>query len=780
MPWGVGTLYTVAITTSVILTTASQLASTFLLSDFAVVNVTAPQKTADMLYGNSYVKTPVIMQGTSIWKSKPWVYPRFAELRSRPGQQSDHHEDTGTILRAFIPFTNEPSRIRLRSYEGPTAVIDSRVVCVQPVISNVTFSAVAFDYLKHEQLDTYREVNVFGYFSIPEGDEQLPIDQNLPADDQDDLHQIGELKWSFNCVVPAEDIHGYSKDDPLASRIENFSICLIHRPWKQGCLCSVSFQDFRSLKIYIACILFYLLAAVAAVVWSYQGPAVDRDYYYMQRVFRTPDALKVDQLYSGIALSALLAPAGMLVQWIMHDFRHLRLFALTAQRPVLLADLDKIGDDSSAWTLRILGKYSWRYAVMQAALIVIRTSIVPVGTLMLTTGAFYDNITSVDVVGMPILPSDDSSVTRLANAMGWNGQGTFKQTLGDNDNFLSRTVYTFVGNIVSQSALVDVFSGVIVLYHWDANCEAATEIPFTTSLNGANASFTFTLPDSSNQTIDVTPRKQESQSLRLWNSAANTSINEVPIGGTTYFISAGPSSSLKAETLTNDSSLTQTAEGHWISRSKCTPEFSWEVGACTYNGTLMTDCVGNPGSNTTAIDTAALDVLKDYMTAIPWWIFREQLQIVDKTIDTLYAIPTAEDWGHFFGNIAQSIAAISTAGYFGTAIVPVVARVKEDVYIKRTVVLWIVLAMLGVVFSVSCLDIWRSKSRGLPFRAATFLAIANAVRGPWWDQELHGSCAADELTMQKRSSASVMFGVDANNSYSSWVVASGGATDSAG
>lgn len=543
------------------------------------------------------------------------------------------------------------------------------------------------------------------------------------------------------------------------------------------------FQDFKFLKIYISCILVYLLAAVAAVVWSYQGPAVDRDYY-MQRVFRTPDSLKVDQLYSGIALSALLAPAGMLVQWIMHDFRHLRLFALTAQRPVLLADLDKIGDDSSAWTLRILGKYSWWYAVMQAALIVIRTSIVPVGTLMLTTGAYYENITGVDVVGMPILPSNDSSVTRLANAMGWDGQGTFNQTLDDNDNFLSRTVYTFVGNIVSQSALVDVFSGVIgpipthnltfninttyhglILYHWDANCEAATQIPFTSSLHGANASYTFTLPDSSNQTIDVTPKKQESQSLRLWNSAANTSINNVPIGGTTYFISAGPSSSLKAETLTNDSSLTQTAEGHWISRTKCTPEFSWEVGACTFNGTLMTDCVGNPGSNTTAIDTAALDVLKDYMTAIPWWIFREQLQIVDKTIDTLYAIPTAADWGHFFGNIAQSIAAISTAGYFGTASVPAVARVKEDVYIMRTVVLWIVLAMLSVVFFVSCLDIWRSKSRDLPFRAATFLAVANAVRGPWWDQELHGSCAADEVTMQKRSSASVMFGVDANNPY---------------
>ncbi|KAI8157095.1 hypothetical protein KHU50_009647 [Colletotrichum sp. SAR 10_65] len=427
-----------------------------------------------------------------------------------------------------------------------------------------------------------------------------------------------------------------------------------------------SFKDFKFLKIYIVCISIYVAAAIAAVVWTYQGPEVNGGYT-RSRVFRTPDELKVNQLYSGLALSALLAPAGMLVQWIMHDFRHLRLFALTAQRPVSLADLDKIGDDSSAWTLRILGKYSWWYAVMQAALIVIRTSIVPVGTLMLTTGVFVENRPGFDVVGLPILPSDDSS-----------------------------------------SALVDVFSGVIgpipthnltfnsnttynglLLYHWDANCEAALDVPYTTSLNGSNATYTFTMPDSSTQSINVSVQKRESQSLRLWNSRANTSINGVPISGTTYFISAGPSSALNSKALTesNDTSLTQTKEGHWISRSRCTPEFRWEVGSCMFNGTLMTNCEGKPNTNTTALDTDALDKLADYMTAIPWWISNEQLQIIDKTLDTLYAIPTAQDWGHFFGNIAQSIAAISTAGYFGTATVPVVTAVSEDVYIMRTIVL---------------------------------------------------------------------------------------------
>ncbi|GKT50044.1 uncharacterized protein ColSpa_10225 [Colletotrichum spaethianum] len=385
-----------------------------------------------------------------------------------------------------------------------------------------------------------------------------------------------------------------------------------------------SFRDFKFLKTCIVCISVYLIAAIAAVVWSYQGPPVDGTFS-QRRVFRTPDSLKVDQLYSGLALSALLAPAGMLVQWIMHDFRQLRLFAITAQQPVLLADLDKIGDESSSLTLKTM--------------------------------------------------------------------------------------------------------------------------------------------DSSNQTIDIGPKKKESQTLRLWNSAGNTTINGIPVGGTTYFISAGTSSSLEVSTLTNDTSLTKTADGHWISRSKCTPEFSWEVAGCVFNGTIMTECYSEPNTNTTAIDTVALNALQSYMTAIPWRIFIERLTIVDKTIDTLYSIPTTRDWGHFFGNIAQSIAAISTAGYYGTATVPTVARVQEDVYIIRTVVLWIVLVMLAVVFFTSCLDIWRSKSRGLPFRTATFLAISNAVRGPWWDQVLYGSCVADEVAMQKRSSAAVMFGADVNNPY---------------
>ncbi|KAF6812951.1 hypothetical protein CPLU01_14781 [Colletotrichum plurivorum] len=545
------------------------------------------------------------------------------------------------------------------------------------------------------------------------------------------------------------------------------------------------FRDFKFLKIYIGCISLYAVAAAAAMVWSYHGPVVSGASYH-SRVFRTPDALTVNQLYSGIALSALLAPAGMLVQWIMHDFRHLRLFALTAQKPVALADLDKIGDDSSAWTLRVLGKYSWWYALMQGALIVIRTSIVPVGTLLVTTGIHTtEDPVRTGVVGLPIMPAADSNVRRMATAMGWDGQGTFSQTFDREDHFLNQTVYTFVGNIVSQNALVDVSSGEIgpisthnisfkanttyndiVFYHWNGKCEAALDVPYTTLVNGTNVTYNFTWPNSSIETIEFALARG-TKALRMWNSEPESSrINRIPLRGTTYFIATTPDSEFKA-TKKNESSpgLEKTAEDHWISRTKCTPEFSWEVGSCTFNGTIMTDCRADPGSNTVALDVEALDKLADYMTAIPWYLWNEQVAVIDLTFEKLYSIPTVADWGNYFGNIAQSVAAISTAGYYGTVTVDVVTTVAEEVYIVRTVVLWVMLAMFTLVPVMSCYDIWRSKSRGLPFRAGTFLAIANAVRGPWWDGQLYGSCAADELSMQKRSSSRVMFGADANNPY---------------
>ncbi|WYZ43286.1 hypothetical protein EsH8_VI_000985 [Colletotrichum jinshuiense] len=207
MPWRSSLIYTIAIAISVLLTAASQFSSTVLLSDFTTVNVTVPWEFASILYGRSG-QNDDILEGSRIWNSQPWTYFRFAEHPRIPtgDQLSDRYEDTGHILRAFLPFMSESSRSRLRRYEGPAAVIDSRVVCVRPVIEDVVFSISASDIDPH--LDHYREYFVRGTFGFGGEFDEIPIND-----------VTSRTEWPFHCVVSAE---GSYKDD------WDLSICSAH------------------------------------------------------------------------------------------------------------------------------------------------------------------------------------------------------------------------------------------------------------------------------------------------------------------------------------------------------------------------------------------------------------------------------------------------------------------------------------------------------------------------------------------------------------------------
>ncbi|KAF5025568.1 hypothetical protein F66182_2376 [Fusarium sp. NRRL 66182] len=538
------------------------------------------------------------------------------------------------------------------------------------------------------------------------------------------------------------------------------------------------------LKAEIIIIAIYFIGAVFCIGWSYTGTLLDNDAS-KRRVFRT-GSLHVDQLYSGIALSALLAPAVVLVQWIVHDFRRLHLFALTTQRPVAIRDLDEIGDSFSIFTLKTVVKYSWWYGVMHAALITTRTLLLPVGTLSLTAGPYSHLEPGYGVVGLPMAPADAAAenVTSLSSAMGGNPNTTFHPSLSRNDTFITQAVYTFVGNLVSQSGLINVDSGILgpapthnltfttnttyhglVYFEWDAHCEAATEVNYTSYSQGGNRIYNFTLPDSSVESIELL--SQGSQRLRLWSDSKNVT-NKIPTSGSTYFLSATESiPNINETALRNrgdDKSLVQTDQGDWISRTRCTPTLKWLVGSCTFNGTIMTSCTESPGSNRTALDTDALDALGVYMSAIPWYIFRNRIGIVDDTLDALYSIPTAENFGNFFGNMAHAIASISTAGYFGTSEVNTLALVTESVYIVRCSILIAVAVMLFLTVFVSTIDVIRNRRKGLPQLPAGFLAIAHAVRGPWWEQELGGYRAWDTVRSRDAGATTVMFGFDNQDS----------------
>jgi hypothetical protein len=80
------------------------------------------------------------------WKNSPRIYmrpptafPTFAEY-SEPIEVPSGVDDTGLLLRAFLPFRDVQSRENLRNYSGKAQVLDSRVSCQPPHFLNAIVS----------------------------------------------------------------------------------------------------------------------------------------------------------------------------------------------------------------------------------------------------------------------------------------------------------------------------------------------------------------------------------------------------------------------------------------------------------------------------------------------------------------------------------------------------------------------------------------------------------------------------------------------------------------
>ncbi|KAH8654890.1 hypothetical protein BGZ61DRAFT_486789 [Ilyonectria robusta] len=103
------------------------------------------------------------------------------------------------------------------------------------------------------------------------------------------------------------------------------------------------------------------------------------------------------------------------------------------------------------------------------------------------------------------------------------------------------------------------------------------------------------------------------------------------------------------------------------------------------------------------------------------------------TIIPIYILPTVGQATALLGMLAQSLASVSTAGYYSTATVPAVGESPKPVYIIHIYILILVL-------------------------------VANAMRGVWWDQELRGGCILRDSKINALSASSeVIFGLDFNN-----------------
>ncbi|KAF4624274.1 hypothetical protein G7Y89_g13899 [Cudoniella acicularis] len=197
---------------------------------------------------------------------------------------------------------------------------------------------------------------------------------------------------------------------------------------------------------------------------------------------------------------------------------------------------------------------------------------------------------------------------------------------------------------------------------------------------------------------------------------------------------------------------------------------------------VYTDCERTPGQNVTRLDTEGLDYLTGQMTAVPWLISNQSDSVFNMGILTAplvywpgannshqLRVPALQNYTNLFGVVAQSIAIATTAGYYGTVEVPTVGTPEREVYIARTYMIAIVFLPLLAVSCFGTAHLVQLSINRLPFRKASFLTIASATKGLWWDRELSGTSAMPESRLRRRYGRSVMFGVNVKESGSGHV-----------
>jgi hypothetical protein len=574
-----------------------------------------------------------------------------------------------------------------------------------------------------------------------------------------------------------------SKYGPLQQ--VNVSAIPYEQPPQAGAQGKTLYSLKGNVRYYYLIIVAYTVAAFGVLIWAVSGPPLPGG----RRVLRA-GSLKVDSFYSGLALSALLTPAAILIRKISKDVGMLHPFALAAQKPVKASDFDRIMDPGPL-SLPTIARYSFFRAMVQAVLMLSGALLVPIGTLIVTVGPYAAQNLGLGVVGLPTTGGSGAMTMSISMELGFGDSNT--PVYGSLDTFLPVLTDSYLGAVVSASGLTsntpsrlgpiqtsnltfdtDVQYNGLVTFEWAANCEYVgdDEIKYTAQAEESAWIVNFTWPDGTMNTSDV------------WNPAAffwsdsKKNADGIPIGGGTTYIAASCAMNATAQLPGDRTGLVMT-DGVWISRAKCTPSIQWHVSSCWWNGTVMGNCTDTPNANTTALDNEGLDALQDYMTAVAWSLYmgphngdgaaylfglpsyQLPLNYYAGTGDHQYRAPSLEDYGNFFGLIMRSIQSVTTAGYFGTAQVPTWGTTPQTVYIARMYILGLVLVIFLAVTLAGMAEFLFNKVKQLPYRKTSFLTIAGAVRGPWWDQQMYGKCAVDESGLRKTNTVGLMFGADA-------------------
>ncbi|KAJ5502674.1 hypothetical protein N7463_005548 [Penicillium fimorum] len=130
----------VMVLTEVLVTTASQFLSTIFLADFGSGTFSQPSNITNISILHTEYNADIA------WSMPPAASWTFAELSESFEDRSGFH-DTGHTFRAFLPFEEEAQRTKLRRLRGPVPVIDHRVVCASPPLTNLSLDATMQNYV---------------------------------------------------------------------------------------------------------------------------------------------------------------------------------------------------------------------------------------------------------------------------------------------------------------------------------------------------------------------------------------------------------------------------------------------------------------------------------------------------------------------------------------------------------------------------------------------------------------------------------------------------------
>ena len=140
--------FTLLLACYIMLTLATQFASTLLLSDIAIVALPTNPIQSSLRFGfalRNHTDPLYDFVGTIKYPERYWTQPpgsqTFGEYGER-AEQKDAVDDTGLRIRAFFPYSKQSDRENLHSYVGSASVFDARVVCVRPLFKSLRLDSV--------------------------------------------------------------------------------------------------------------------------------------------------------------------------------------------------------------------------------------------------------------------------------------------------------------------------------------------------------------------------------------------------------------------------------------------------------------------------------------------------------------------------------------------------------------------------------------------------------------------------------------------------------------